>query len=156
MVEDESQDTLSMDIPEELNDITDLAAPADDQVGLVSLDDEDGNGFAMLEEEESVHKDVSVEAEEGETETAEQGGLTDLDIDGLDLDLSDDGPTSIASDKDISQENLSNVSLSEIDFSDTVGSEESSENDQQDPSSLDPELDFELDLYGITLPKEQD
>ncbi len=157
VAEDESQNAPAIDITEELTDITDLASPADDMDDFLSLDDD----FSLMEEEEkeSVHEDVSTQGMESENDAFEEiemadDGLAGLDIDGLDLDLSDDISDSILPEGDISQEHLNDVSLSEIDLSGTVGSEVADKKDQQDTSNGDPDLDFELVLDGLALPKE--
>lgn len=163
LLEDEEQDVPAMDVPDELTDITDLAAPADDQVDLTSFD-EDESSFTILDkEEEPVRKDVSAPEMESEKEVSPEDkmvgdDLADLDLDGLDLDL-DLGvksTDSILPEEDILPENLSDVSLSDIDLSDTVAPVETDRKDQQDTSRSDPDLDFDLDLHGITLPDEQD
>ena len=149
--EDEEADIPAIDIPEELNDITDLASPADEQVGLGSIDEVEEGISLTMDQEEEVPGDMLTQEQESGDDAGD--GLNDLDFADLDLDMDDDD-SSLSLDEDISEDNLSDLSLSEIDLSDTVSSGESSSKDEKDSSESDPELDFDLDLFGIDLSDE--
>lgn len=109
------EESLKMDVPEELTDITDLAAPEDGRKDFTSLED-------------------------------------DLEFD---LDLSKTPSPSISAEEDIPDDQFSDVSLSEIDLSDAVDPEGLGRKNPSDPSNVDPDLDFDLDLHGITLPRKK-
>ena len=162
-IEEEKLDFPSIDVPEELADITDLAASDDDQDDFLSADEpEDGFDIIDEEEEELFSSDISVLDMESGMETdigreldiesgKEANGLVDPDLAGINLDLNID-------EKGISQPELSDVSLSDIDLSlsDTIDSVKTVKRGGQDSDALDPDLDFNLDLHGVTLPDDQD
>jgi len=163
-LEEEEQDFPAMDVPEELEDISDLDTSDDGLDDFTSLD-EDEDGFTFMEEEEElITEDLSGLEKESdiepviarESEVADDD-FVDPDIAGLNLDLGLDEKSegSIFPEEDISQEGLSDVSLSDIDLSDTVGSVGIKKKDKQDSTDSDPDLDFSLDLYGVTLPDDQ-
>lgn len=141
----------------------DIASLGDEDTGFMVLDEEEEQPVQFLEEEEPIEfqEDEKPREESPEEETVvefapEVSEQDDLDFD---LDLSDVVPETMYPNEDISEDKLSDVSLSEIDLSATVGSvgaESKEEGKKQDPLNLDPDLDFELDLHGLTLPKEKE
>ncbi len=159
----ESQDESSVEDIVDFGSMEDLPESSAADVDIVSLGDED-TGFMVLDEEEEpveFQEEVKPREESPEEETVvefttEKDKQDDLDFD---LDLSDVVSDSMYPDEDISEDKLSDVSLSEIDLSAAVGSvglEGKKEGKRQDPLNVDPDLDFELDLHGLTLPKEKE
>lgn len=127
--EPEAEDgEIAISIPDELADISDLSAPAE-------ADDEADISFA---EEPVVETPVATEP--------------DLDLDDLNLEL--DPLEELVTDKAAGSKDFE-LSLDEIDFSETVPEtpEETAAGD--DPLNMDSELDFELDLGGLTLNKDK-
>lgn len=157
-LEPESKQAPAMDVPDELKDMSDLTAP-DDEPAL-----EMEASPSEVQEETDVSMDLFFdEAEEGPADTApeekeESSGSGDIDFDGLDLDLDLGGDASGTKfkEEDISGDQLSDMSLSEIDLSSSVGSDDSAQEEKKEASDIDPDLDFDLDLYGIKLAKDDE
>ncbi len=167
--QDESsiEDIVDFDSMEESSESsagdTDIASLGDEDTGFMVLDEEQEQSGQFQEDEEPVEfqEDEIPKEERPEEETAieftvEKNKQDDLDFD---LDLSDVVSEPMYPNEDISEDKLSDVSLSEIDLSAAVGSvgpESKEEEKKQDSLNVDPDLDFELDLHGLTLPKEKE
>ncbi len=164
-IDDEDDDTdfdwdtdASAEETVDFSDIEELPDSFDEETDLVSLGAED-DGFTILDEDddEDEAEPVSFQLVEDEQETVvdeiqpEPVSNNDEQDDlNFNLDLSDVVSEPMYPGEDISEEKLSDVSLSEIDLSATVGSVEPEVKDEQ--LNSDPDLDFELDLHGLTLP----
>ncbi len=125
------ENDVEISIPDELADISDLSAPADDN-------DEADISFA----EEPV----------AQTPPVDSVPESDLDLDDLNLEL--DPLEELATGKGTGSKNFE-LSLDEIDFSETVPESSEEKVVGGDPLNMDSELDFELDLGGLTLNKDK-
>ena len=139
--EDEEQDRddedISIDIPDELSDISDLSAPA----------------------EEAPEPVVASPAVEEETDEFGDFNL-DLDMDDLNDDFSltaDDEEGA----EDLEEEALADLSLDDLGLSETEAepkddpvTAESPQKTKKDETNMDADLDFDLDLGGISLDDE--
>jgi len=123
----EVQESLAMDIPEELSDMSDLAPPA-------------------------------MSKEEDEELGAEPAGAeqSDLDLDELNFDLGlgeqAEEPSS-TSKPGVPEEVI--LALDEIDFSETLGEGGSSAPKESDQMDMDEDLNFDLDLGGLSVHDER-
>ncbi len=124
---------IAISIPDELADVSDLAAP------------EDKTGSALVDEEETVAETVA-----GKAVDSDRFDKFDLDDLRLELDsLDEPGAGKNAGSGDFE------LSLDDIDFSETVPETVSGSSKSVDPLDMDAELDFELDLGGLTLHNER-
>lgn len=124
--EEDIRFSSKIELPEELSDMSDLAHPARD-------------------------------IEEGEQPAVNKTALdsADLSLDDLDFDLGLDGLDGVESEQpSISERSEEDVlSLDEIDFSETLAERISDNSDTTETMSMD-DLDFDLDLGGLSIHKE--
>lgn len=129
---------IALDFPDELSDISDLSAPADDAAP------------ASFQE---FDKEPAADSPADESEALEDFSL-DLDLEleqlGDDFSLSSDEEGDLGSDDD----GLGDLSLDDIGLSTAEEEEEASKKKPADPMDMDADLDFDLDLGGITLDKD--
>ncbi len=119
----EVQETLAMEIPDELSDMSDLAPPA----------------AAKEEDEEPMAKPAGVEQ-------------SDADLDELQFDLGLDDLNEEAATKNkpgVPEEVI--LALDEIDFSETLTEGGSSTSKESDEMDMDEDLNFDLDLGGLSI-----
>jgi hypothetical protein len=118
-----------MDMPEELSDISDLAPPAQE-----------------IEEKQ-------IEEDEKPAGNSADLDFADLDLDDLNFDLNldgvDDQQTSRA---EISEEAV--LALDEIDFAETLAESGSDSSKTLETMGMDDDLDFDLDLGGLSIHKD--
>jgi hypothetical protein len=129
----EEEEKFAMDLPDELADLSDLAPPP-------------------LPEEKTP-------AEEEKKEAKDEMELGMLDID---LDLDDETDFSLTSEeKEGGEEGFTELSLDDIGFADTAQQEQSASQPPAQPApaaaktdeaDMDADLNFDLDLGGLTLP----
>jgi hypothetical protein len=130
------EEKFAMDLPDELADLSDLAPPP-------------------LPEEKA-----PVEEEKKETKDEMELGMLDID-----LDLDDETDFSLTSEeKEDGEEGFTELSLDDIDFSDTAQQEQSASQPpakpapaaaKTDEADMDADLNFDLDLGGLTLPQKK-
>lgn len=118
---------VRLSLPDELSDLSDLAAPA-------------------------IDADVDVVLEEDTISVEETAQESDVDLDDLDLQL--DSFDDLMSDNAGSLGDFE-LSLDDIDFSSAVPKEVEAAIADDGSLDMDSELDFELDLGGISLHKEK-
>jgi hypothetical protein len=128
------EEKFTIELPDELTDISDLAPPAPSQ-----------NQIPSSPEKKNIEDEMSFDMVD-----------LDLKLDGLGLDFS-----LTSSDKNGGQDNIGSLSLEDIDASGSRGSNKpvSSSAPKAAPAvkpgemDMDADLDFELDLGGLTIPK---
>lgn len=127
--EEEDGDVMQISVPEELSDMSDLAPPArKEQV------------VEVAEEDETMDLDLNLGDDSD-----------DLELDDLNFDLElDDVDTSESAALDPVQETV--LSLDDIEFSGDLSADE--ERGGGDPNSMDSDLDFDLDLGGLSIHKD--
>ncbi|MGL1931045.1 MAG: hypothetical protein OCC45_04720 [Desulfotalea sp.] len=137
------QDNVSLDIPEELDDLSDLSPVSDDKDDLdldfdLSFDDDD------IDEPAKPAESFSLDLEEDDDDIEINLDEISLDLDGL-----DDAPAAPAASAVLSKEVSS---LDDINFSLPIESTETKTPRQTGNSmDMDSALDFELDLDGLDL-----
>lgn len=126
-------DDFSMEVPEELADLSDLEAPDDDMAVLDLAEDDDdlSMGLDTPAETDGAPDDLTMDIED-----------LNLDLDGLDeeLTLDDTG----------GDDGFGSLSLDDIDLSETV-SESLEGKDSEEVDDMDADLNFDLDLGGLKL-----
>ena len=136
--EEETRDDedISIDIPDELSDISDLSAPAgeepEEKVAVAAETDQDEFGDFNLDlDMEDLNDDFSLTADDEDgVETLEEDALADLSLDDLGL----------------TEEEAESEEEPEV--------AESPEKTKKDETNMDADLDFDLDLGGISLEDE--
>jgi hypothetical protein len=121
---------IDIDLPDELADISDLSAPAGDDL-----------------DKSEMYDGVSDEA------PAEKNGMDDFNLD-LDLDQLDDDFSLTSDDEEgdsPGDDVLGDLSLDDIGLSHTEETKEAAKKKEVDPMDMDADLDFDLDLGGISL-----
>lgn len=118
---EEDTDALEMDVPDELLDMSDLAAPS-----------------------------LSEDAKSADQDSHDELNSLDLDLDSFDFELDSDlsaGDESLqASDKEEEE-----ISLGDIDFSDTINGPAKEGSKKSGAMDMDQDFDFDLDLDGLSL-----
>ncbi len=134
--EDEEQDRdddISIDIPDELSDISDLSAPAKETPEAVVThategDSDEFGDFNLDLDMDDLNDDFSLTADgEEDLETLEEDALADLSLDDLGL------------------------SETEVEVEDEPEMVEAPQKTKKDETNMDADLDFDLDLGGISL-----
>lgn len=127
---DNTENEIELKIPDELNDISDLAPPSK----VASTDEPTVEDLPAM--------------------PAPAAGSDEIDLDSLDFDLGlDDEPVAAKS----SDDDDTLLSLDEIEFSDSLNMEPANKKAQssQRDVNMDDDLDFDLDLGGISIHKEK-
>lgn len=129
-------DDISIDIPDELSDISDLSAPADEEpeaavAPAVEADQDEFGDFSLDLDMDDLNDDFSLttDGEDG-VETLEEDALADLSLDDLGL------------------------TETETESKDEPKTVESPQKIKKDETNMDADLDFDLDLGGISLDDE--
>jgi len=127
--EETTESDITLSIPDELADMSDLSGP-----------------------EESAGVDIAFDEESVAVPAASAGdGAQDIDLDDLNMEL--DPLIELDVEKDSGAADFE-VALDDIDFSEIVP-ETAEKSASDDPLDMDSELDFELDLCGLTLHKDK-
>lgn len=136
--EEEGRDVedISIDIPDELSDISDLSAPAEEEpeavvASPVEAEQDEFGDFNLDLDMDDLNDDFSLTADgEEATETMEDDALADLSLDDL---------------------GLTETDAEVLDEPEVV---ESPQKTKKDATNMDADLDFDLDLGGISLDDE--
>lgn len=116
----------AIEVPRELADISDLAPPARD-----------------------------VDAEGGASAVAEKSDFPDMELGDLDFDLGlDDLDDNLATGPGVDAEPETMLVLDDFDFSDTPGGEGADTDDSQEHIEMGGDLNFDLDLGGLSMHEE--
>ena len=134
--EQERDDDISIDIPDELSDISDLSAPTEEEPETIAaptaeVDQDEFGDFNLDLDMDDLNDDFSLttDGEDG-AKTLEEDALADLSLD--DLGLTD----------------------AEDEVKDEPEAAESPQKTKKDETNMDADLDFDLDLGGISLDDE--
>lgn len=128
---EETEPSLSIEMPEELSDLSDLAPPDKD-----------------LEKEPAAPAQL---AEVPEVPEEADGDFTDLNLDDLDFDLGlDEEPEKSA----VVSSEEAGLALDEIDFAETLSGKSSPRRAKSEEMDLDLDLDFDLDLGSLSMDKD--
>jgi hypothetical protein len=137
--EDEEEgrdDDFNIDIPDELSDISDLSAPAEEETkaaiaSAVEEEQDEFGDFNLDLDMDDLNDDFSLGADVDEdTEVLEEDALADLSLDDLGL------------------------TETEAEIKDEPEIVKSSQKTKKDETNMDGDLDFDLDLGGISLDDE--
>lgn len=118
---EEDTDALEMDVPDELLDMSDLAAPS-----------------------------LSEDAKSADQDAQDELNSLDIDLDSFDFELESDlsaGDESLPASDKVEEE----ISLGDIDFSDTINGPAKEGSKQPGAMDMDQDFDFDLDLDGLSI-----